>query len=614
VWSPEKAGLDAQGNSMISKPGKPFGVRCACLVAVLVLIATGDRVLVQSADQALGDAAVPLPVFTDITQQAGLNMKIIDGDETTEYLIDVNGEGACFLDYNNDGYQDIFLVNGTSRHAEATGQHPHDYLLRNNGDGTFTDVTTQAHLGDSGWHSGCAVGDYNNDGFPDIYLTSYGPNKLYRNNGDGTFTEVAEAAGVADPHWGFPKWSMGAAFGDYDNDGRLDLYVANFSRYDPRHLPPKPGDENACKLKGVPIACPPDTFQGEQGILYHNNGDGTFTDVTRAAGLIRSDLGHGFGVVFGDFGNRGLQDIYQVNDSGPNFFYINNGNGTFKDSSFESGLTVDGNGNAMGTMGVTVGDFNNDGLMDIFVATWINQSHTLFENHGSFNFDDVTQLRGLGQLGPDFCAWGTKLFDFDNDGWLDLWVTFGHTDPQVEKVHAEDSWTEPNYMLRNIEGQKFVDVSEAAGLRKLPKRSGRGTAFADIDNDGDMDVLVVNKNDVPTLLRNDGGNRKNWLTIRAEGVKSNRSGIGARIIVTTGSLHRIFDVRANESYLSANDLRVQVGMADMKQADQIEIRWPSRQVDRTSNVAVNTFYLAREGDALKLDPLVRSKQSSAGSR
>jgi len=587
---------------------KAFLARSSFLFAAVILLVGGGQFLGKSTDHASAGATGPLPVFTDITQQAGLNMKIIDGDENTEYLIDVNGEGACFLDYNNDGYQDIFLVNGTSRTAESKGEHPHDYLLRNNGDGTFADVTTQAHLGDSGWHSGCAIGDYNNDGFPDIYVTSFGPNKLYRNNGDGTFTEVGEKAGVADPHWDFPKWSMGAAFGDYDNDGRLDLYVTNFVRVDPQHLPPRPGDKNACKLKGVPIACPPDTYQGEQGILYHNNGDGTFTDVTKAAGLIRSDLGHGFGVVFADFGNRGLQDIYQVNDSGPNFFYINNGDGTFKDASFESGLTVDGNGNPMGTMGVTVGDINNDGLMDIFVATWINQSHVLFQNHGSYTFDDVTQPWGLGQIGYDYCAWGTRLFDFDNDGWLDLWVTFGHTDPQVEKVHPEDSWAEPNYMLRNMVGKRFTDVSEATGLRKLPKRSGRGTAFADIDNDGDTDVLVINKNDVPTLLRNDGGNRNNWLTIRTEGVKSNRSGIGARIIVSTGSLRRIFDVRANESYLSANDLRVPIGMADFKQADLIEIRWPGGQVDRYPNVPVNAFYLALEGNWLKPDPLIAARK------
>ena len=589
----------------MSRFGTPLDRGHGCVLVAGILLAAWARMLLQGADRAPGSAgSPPLPVFTDITRQAGFTMKIVDGDETTAYLTDVNGEGACFLDYDNDGYQDIFLVNGSSRKSEATGKLPHNYLLRNNGDGTFTDVTARAHLGDTGWQSGCAVGDYNNDGFADIFVTNFGPNRLYRNNGDGTFSEVAEAAGVAGPHWTFPKWSMGAAFGDYDNDGRLDLYVANFARFDPRRLPPKPGDPNACTLKGVPIACPPDFFQGEQGILYHNNGDGTFTDVTKTAGLIRTDLGRGFGVVFGDFGNDGLQDIYQVNDSGPNFFYVNNGNRTFKDTGFDSGLTVDGNGNIMGTMGVAVGDYNNDGLMDIFVATWINQSHVLFENKGSYSFDDVTQSRGLSQIGPEYCAWGTKFFDFDNDGWLDLWVTFGHTDPQVERVHPQDTWAEPNYMLRNVLGKKFVDVSDATGLRKLDHRSGRGTAFADIDNDGDTDVLVINKNDVPTLLRNDGGNRNNWLTIRTEGVKSNRSGIGARIVVTASGARRIFDVRGSESYLSGNDLRVQIGMADSKEADLVEIHWPSGQVDRYPHVPVDTFYLAREGNWLKPDPLV----------
>jgi len=558
-----------------------------------------------------GNGGGPLPVFTDITQQAGLNFKIIDGDSTTEYLLDVNGVGACFLDYNNDGFQDIFLVNGTSRKSEAAGLHPHDYLLRNNGDGTFADVTTQAHLGDSGWHSGCAVGDYNNDGFPDIYLTSYGPNKLYRNNGGGTFTDVAAAAHVDGPHWPYPKWSMGAAWGDYDNDGRLDLYVANFARVDPQNLPPKPGDPKSCKLQEVPIACPPDSYPGEQGILYHNNGDGTFSDVTKAAGLVRADKdqGRGFGVVFGDFNNDGLQDIYQVNDSGISFFYVNNGDGTFRDASFESGLALDGFGNVHGTMGVTVGDYNNDGLMDIFIANWIKQGNDLYENQGSHIFADITASRGIAQLGYEFCGWGTRLFDFDNDGWLDIWVTFGHTDPQVELAHPENPFAEPNYMLRNLQGKRFEDVSEAAGLRKLPSHSGRGVAFGDIDNDGDIDVLIINKNEVPTLLRNDGGNRNNWLMIRAEGVKSNRSGIGARITVTAGGARRIFDVRSNESYLSSNDIRVPIGMSDLKLADAVEIRWPNGHVDRTAKVAVNTFYLAVEGDELRPDPRVGSKKT-----
>lgn len=587
----------------------------ACLLVAVSFLAAAARTLVKSADKPVGAGAIPLPVCTDITKQAGLNMKIVDGGATTEYLIDVNGEGACFLDYNNDGYEDIFIANGTSREAEteAAGERPHDYLLRNNGDGTFTDVTEQAHVGASGWHSGCAIGDYNNDGFPDIYVTGYGPNLLYRNNGDGTFTEVATAAHVDDPHWGFPKWSMGAAWGDYDNDGKLDLYVANFVKYDPKHLPPRPGDVGSCKLSNVPIACPPDSYQGEQGILYHNNGDGTFTDVTQAAGLVRQpkDLGRGFGAVFGDFNNDGWQDIYQVNDSGPNWFYINNGNGTFTEASFESGLAVDGFGNPQGTMGVAVGDYNNDGRMDILITNWINQDKTLYENQGSHAFQDVTLARGLSQVGYEYCGWGTRLFDFDNDGWLDIWMTFGHTDPQVEKVHPENPFAEPSFMLRNLEGKKFVDVSQAVGLRKLPKRSGRGVAFGDIDNDGDIDVLIINKNDVPTLLRNDGGNRNNWLMIRPEGEKSNRSGIGARITVTAGGTRRAFDVRSSESYLSGNDLRVPIGMANLKQADSLDIRWPSGQVDHYSNVAVNHFYLAREGMGLQVDPLVARHKMGA---
>lgn len=590
---------------MKSVSAKKFWIRCTCLFAVPFVFLTVLWTVVNSADQSAGGP--PLPVFTDITQQAGLNMKIFNGDETTVYLMDINGTGACFLDYNNDGYQDIFLVNGTSRKLEAAGIHPHDYLLRNNGDGTFTDVTAQAHLGDSGWHSGCAVADYNNDGFADIYLTNYGPNKLYRNNGDGTFTDVAKAAHVDDMNWPYPKWSMGAAWADYDNDGLLDLYVANFARDDPRHPVPKPSDPNPCKNVDVPIACPPDRFAGEQGILYHNNGDGTFTDVTEKVGLARADKdqGRGFGVIFGDFNNNGLQDIYQVNDSGMCFFYVNNGDGTFRDASFESGLALDGFGNVHGTMGVTAGDYNNDGRMDIFIADWINQDKTLYENQGSYIFADVTAERGIAQLGYEFCGWGTRLFDFDNDGWLDIWITFGHTDAQVGMVHPNHPFAEPNYMLRNIEGRKFVDVSEATGLRKLPSHSGRGVAFGDFDNDGDVDVLIINKNTTPTLLRNDGGNRRNWMEIRAEGVKSNRSGIGARITVTAGGKKRIFDVRNNESYLSSNDPRVPIGMADFKQADEVEIRWPNGHVDRTENVPVNRFYLAREGDSLRWDPLVK---------
>jgi hypothetical protein len=554
-----------------------------------------------------------LPDFTDITQQAGVAYQITCGDETTEYLIDVNGQGACFLDYDNDGYQDIYLANGSSRKAEAAGRPPHDYLLRSNGDGTFTDRTEKAHLGDAAWSSGCAVGDYNNDGYLDLYLTNYGPNKLYRNNGDGTFTEGSEAAGVADPHWDFPKWSMGAAFGDYDNDGFLDLYVTNFVKFDYRDRPPPPSEASPCKLKGVPIACPPDYFEAEQDLLYHNNGNGTFSDVSVKAGIVRKNPGKGFAVAFSDFDGDGDPDIYVANDAGPNFYYINNGNGTFTDASWTSGTAVDEHGNPQGSMGLTVGDYNNDGLFDIFITNFIEQPNTLYENRGSNSFTDRTTLLGLASVGFHYSGWGTKFFDFDNDGWLDLFICNGHTDEQLEKKYPADTYAEPNYLMRNSSGKKFIDVSEVTGIRKLPNRVGRGTAFGDFDNDGDVDILVINKNDVPFFLRNNGGNANHWLVLRTEGVKSNRCGIGARVRVTAGGSTRVFEVRGSDSYLSANDLRVHIGLGVSEYAD-IEIHWPSGQIDRQVRVAANGFYLAREGGGLKPDPLWQPVRPSSVSR
>ena len=545
-----------------------------------------------------------LPTFTDITKQAGIRCKITCGDEVTDFLIDVNGEGAAFFDYDNDGDQDVYLVNGSSRNLQKSGRLPHDYLLRNNGDGTFTDVTEQAGLGDTEWGGGCAVGDYNNDGFLDLYVTNYGPNKLYRNNGDGTFTDVSEAAGVAGPKWEIPKWSMGAAFGDYDNDGYLDLFVTNFCAFNYQKDLPAPHPDSPCKMKGVPIACPPEKYSGQQDLLYHNNGNGTFTDVSVTAGIARKDPGRGFAVVFSDFDLDGDQDIYVANDAGPNFYYENDGKGHFNDVSLTSGTAVDEFGNAQGSMGLTAGDVDNNGLQDIFVTNFIDQQNTLYHNQGGNHFVDATTNLGLGMVGFHYSGWGTKFFDFDNDMWLDLFITNGHTMEQPGKVYPADPFAEPNYVMHNLKGKGFEDVSEAAGIRKIPNKVGRGTAFGDFDNDGDIDVLVINKNDIPTLWRNDGGNAKNWLMIRAEGVKSNRCGIGARIVVKTEGMLRAFEVRASDSFLSSNDLRTHIGLGELKTAD-IEIYWPSGQVDKHPGVAANQFYLAKEGHSLRPDPFIK---------
>jgi enediyne biosynthesis protein E4 len=545
-----------------------------------------------------------LPVFAEIAKQAGVAYKIICGDEVTEFLIDVNGEGAGFLDYDNDGDQDIYLVNGSSRNSQKEKRLPHDYLLRNNGDGTFADVTKQAGLGDTEWSSGVAVGDFDNDGFLDLYVTNYGPNKLYRNNGDGTFRDVSEAAGVAGPKWEIPKWSMGAAFGDYDNDGHLDLFVTNFCAFNYQEDLPAPHPDGPCKMKGVPIACEPEKYDGQQDLLYHNNGNGTFSDVSQAAGIVGKDPGRGFAVVFSDFDLDGDQDIYVANDAGPNFYYENNGKGHFNDLSLVSGTAVDEFGNAQGSMGLTAGDFDNNGLQDILITNFIDQVKTLYHNQGGNQFIDRTTTFGLGTVAFHYSGWGTKFFDFDNDMWLDLFMANGHTMEQPEKVYPTDPFAEPNYVLRNLKGKTFEDVSEATGIRKIPNKVGRGTAFGDFDNDGDIDFLVINKNDISTFWRNDGGNAKNWLMIRAEGVKSNRSGIGARILVKTEGMQRAFEVRASDSYLSSNDLRAHIGLGELTTAD-IDIYWPSGQVDRHLKIAANRFYLAREGSPLKPDPYIK---------
>ena len=547
---------------------------------------------------------VNLPTFTDITKQAGVEFKNVCGDEVTEYLIEVKGGGVCFFDYDNDGYQDIYMPNGSSRKAQKSGNLPHDYLLRNNGDGTFRDVTAQAGLGDTEWSWGCAVGDYDNDGNPDLYVTNWGPNRLYHNNGNGTFTDVAESAGVATPKWPLPKWSTGATFGDYDNDGLLDLYVVNFVAFNYQPDRPAPNPNSPCKYKQIPTPCAPEHYDGQPDLLYHNNGDGTFREVTQAAGIIEKPAGRGFTPIFSDLDNDGDQDLYVANDAGPNFYYVNEGKGKFSDASFSSGTAVDGSGNTTGSMGLTIGDVNHDGLQEIFVTNFIDQAKTLYLNEGNNLFHDASWEFGLAPVAFHYSGWGTKFFDFDNDGWLDLWETNGHTMEQLEPFFPEDPFAEPNYMLRNIEGKHFEDVTEAVGVRKIPNKVGRGTAFGDIDNDGDIDVLVTNKNDFPTLLRNDGGNARPWIGLRTEGVKSNRDGYGAKVFARTSAMEQMLEVRTSDSFLSSNDPRLIIGLGGAKEAD-IEIRWPSGKIDQFKKVAAGKFYLAREGEALKLDPRVR---------
>ena len=472
------------------------------VVVRAILLALCAIVCIAASDDSPGaanqSAAIEgtLPSFHDITDEAGLAYEITCGNPVTESLVDVNGQGACFLDYDGDGLLDVYLANGSSRSLDRAGNPPHDYLLRNQGDGTFSDVTRVAGLGDMSWSSGCAVGDYDNDGDPDVYVTNYGPNKLYRNRA-GSFSDVSGEAGVTGPEWRPEKWSMGAAFADIDNDGDLDLYVTNFTAFDPERFVPPPTAESPCQLKGVPIICAPDFFHGQQDLLYSNNGDGTFTDVSGTAGILQNVPGHGFAVVFSDYDDDGDQDIYVANDVGPNYYYENKGDGTFADISWESGGSVNEHGEPEGSMGLTIGDYNNDTMLDIFITNFVEQSNTIYQNEGNNRFVDQTASLGLFPMGLNDSGWGTKFIDFDNDGWLDIFIANGHTDERLEKHFPTDTYAQPNLMLRNVNAERFVDVSDAVGLRKLQDKVGRGAAFADFDNDGDVDVLVINKNDKP---------------------------------------------------------------------------------------------------------------------
>ena len=576
-----------------------------CLLASLTFATAALAVADADGDSPALPAgrAGPLPVLRDVAAESGLRQTIVSGDTVTESLLDVNGQGACFFDFDGDGFLDIYFANGSSKSRDRAGKPPQDHMFRNRGDGTFEEVTAKLGLGDTNWSSGCVVGDYDGDGDPDLFVTNYGANKLYRNDGGG-FADVSREAGFAGPVWSPPKWSMGGSFGDVDNDGDLDLFVTNFSSLDPAAAAPPETEESPCQLKGVPIVCAPDYFDGQQDLLYLNQGDGSFRDASAVAGVLQERPGHGFAAVFSDYDGDGDQDLYVANDAGANFYYANKGDGTFEDISWVSGAVVSEHGEEEGSMGLTVGDYNNDGHLDIFITNFIEQSNRLYQNEGRNLFFDQTTAVGLDAVGFNLSGWGTKFIDLDNDGWLDLFLANGHTDERLEQRIPEDTYAEPDYMLRNVDGERFEDVSHAVGLRALEDRVGRGAAFGDYDNDGDADILVVNKNDRPTLLRNDGGNRRSWLAVRLKGVESNRDGLGAKVYVEAGGMRRFFEVQGSGSYLSGNDLRVHAGLGSEESA-RVEILWTSGRRDVFESVAARRFYLAVEGQAVRADPRVQ---------
>jgi len=534
--------------------------------------------------------------FEDIGRASGLNTKtIFGGEHKNKYLLETTGCGVAFYDYDNDGWLDIFLVNGRHLEDVPVAQQPTSHLFKNNRDGTFTDVTAQAGVGRYGWGQGCCIGDFDNDGYDDLFVTYFGKNVLYHNNGDGTFTDVSEKAGVAGKS---TRWSTGCAFVDYDRDGKLDLFVANYIDMDLATAPvPESGP---CLYKGVMVACGPPGLEGSKNILYHNNGDGTFTDVSAASGILEANGTYGLGVLVADLDNDGWPDIYVANDSTPSALYQNKHNGKFVDVGMESGCVLSPDGKPQAGMGISAADYDLDGNLDIVKTNFAGDTPSLYHNRGNWNFEDATFTGGLGAH-TQFLGWGCGFFDFDNDGWPDILICNGHVYPEVEQLKTEAGYAQRKLLYKNLRNGKFEDVSFRAGGGISTPAPARGCAFGDFDNDGDIDVVVNTVNDLPQLLRCDSKTANNWIKVKTIGVKSNRSGIGARIKCVThppdekAPHSQIDEVRSGSSYISQSDLRVHFGLGKAAKVDVLEIRWPSGQVDTLKDLKPNQVIYVKEG-------------------
>jgi len=573
---------------------------------VLRILACGCLLLSpreSPAQQAKTSALPPAPIasFTDIAEKAGLTAEnIFGGLDTKKYIIETTGNGVAIFDYDNDGWPDIFLVNGTKIEAFPVGQAPTNRLYRNNHDGTFTDVTAQAGLTATGWGQGVCIGDYDNDGWEDLYITYYGKNRLYHNN-HGVFTEVADKAGVA----GSGKdWGTGCAFIDYDRDGRLDLVVANYVDFDLASAP-SPGERPTCIWKGVPVMCGPRGLAGSKNILYHNRGDGTFEDVTTKAHIDRTDGHYAFSVSTFDFDEDGWPDIFIACDSTPSILYRNNHDGTFTDVAVTAGAAFNEDGREQAGMGSTIGDYNGDGHLDIFKTNFSDDTSTLYKNNGDGTFNDATSVAGLG-LYTQYLGWGTMFLDIDNDGWPDLLLVNGHVYPEVDSQHLGSSYKEPRILFHNNGDGTFSDISAFAGSAITTSASSRGLAVGDLWNDGRMSAVISNMNAVPSLLVNQVHNANHWVAIQTVGTKSNRDGIGARVRVKTASRILVDEVRSGSSYISSSDRRVHFGLGKTQKIEWVEIRWPSGWTERFANLPADQIHKLTEGSGTPIE--VEAKQ------
>jgi len=580
------------------------------------------------------DTPIPPVQYTDITPQTNITFTHQSGAAGQYFLIETMGAGAAFFDYDNDGHLDIYLVNGfdlsriyahpinlayqSSAHywVEKSGPLPPpasptyavdltpahgvvvagNALYHNNGDATFTDITQQTGVGDQGYGMGCAVADYDNDGHQDLYVTNFGPNVLYRNNGDATFTDITAQAGVA-----APQWSTSAAFFDYDNDGQLDLYIANYLNFTVQTNKICGGyvktDDRGHRAIGDDTRsyCSPDEYGGVADVLYHNNGDATFADVSIQAG-IASSAGKGLGVVAWDYDTDGDQDLFVANDGVANFLYQNNGDGTFADVALSSGIAYNARGEDEACMGVDFGDYDNDGDYDLFVTNFSRETNTLYRNDGE-RFIDVTAAAGLSRSSWSLLGFGTNFLDYDHDGDLDLYIANGHVLDKVALFQPGVEYAQKPQLLRN-DGGRYADVSDSSGAWFSRRQLGRSAAFGDYDNDGDIDLLATHGGGPAALVRNDGGNGRNWSMVKVVGKRSNRDGVGAEVRLTSGNRTQVRQVRSGSSYLSASDPRLHFGLGASRRSERLEITWPSGLRQHFEDVPVNEVLLIEEGEEI----------------
>jgi hypothetical protein len=572
-------------------------------------------------------ATLPAPeptssvVFVDVAKEAGLTVpNVWGGVHKKNYIVEAKGSGLAFFDYDQDGWLDIYLTNGVRFPGEEPlpdGKTPIQHLFKNNRDGTFTDVTEKAGLGRTGWGTGVCVGDYDNDGWDDLFCGYWGHNVLWHNNGDGTFTDVTKKAGLYEER---VRWGSGCTWVDYDRDGFLDLFVCNYIELDIAKVP-VPGQTGYCQWKGIPVMCGPRGLPAGMNILYHNNGDGTFTDVSEKAGILKPGPRYSITAVSYDFDNDGWPDIYVAVDSEPSIMFHNNHDGTFEDIGVMAGVAYNEDGQEQAGMGIGVADYDMDGWFDIFKTHFQDDTCILYHSNQDGTWTDVTFVSGVG-VNTQYVNWGAGFVDYDNDGWPDIFHVTGHVYPEIVLYRLDTPFKTPRIVYRNMGNGKFKDVSAQMGPGVSERFASRGTAYGDYDNDGDVDVLVLNMNDPPSLLRNDGGNKNNWIKIKLLGTKCNRTAVGARVYVVTGDHRQMDEVHTGYSVMSQSDLRLHFGVGQATKIDLIEVKWPTLvrdkngkngeipQIEKFTNLDVNQILTIKEGSGIIKAEKVPSPGSS----